>query len=84
MVDKNEEAAKLLKKGLKFLSPSILEMRLKPDWEAAAPLLDRAALLFKVGEAHMPLLAIASNEHLTIEAMKDINSINAIIEASKP
>lgn len=47
-MDKTVEADKLLKKGKKYLSPSILEMRLKPDWEAAAPLIERAALLYKV------------------------------------
>ena len=46
--DKGEEAAKLVKKANKYLSPSILDLRLKPDWEAAAPLLDRAAVLYKV------------------------------------
>ncbi len=48
-MDKAEEAAKLVKKANKFLVPSLLEFRLKPDWEAAAPLLDRAAVLYKVG-----------------------------------
>lgn len=45
---KLEEANKLVKKANKLLSPSILDFRLKPDWEAAAPLLDRACLLYKV------------------------------------
>lgn len=43
-----DEADKLMKKALKLLSPSILEMRFKPDWEAACPPLERAGLLYKV------------------------------------
>jgi hypothetical protein len=42
-----EEAEKLLKKANKLWSPSLLDLRLKPDWEAAAPLYERAALAFK-------------------------------------
>lgn len=44
-----EEAEKLLKKAHKLCSPSLFDFRLKPDWEAAAPLLEQAALKFKVG-----------------------------------
>ena len=43
-----DEADKLMKKALKLLSPSILEMRFKPDWEAACQPLERAGLLYKV------------------------------------
>mmetsp|Transcript_17378 Transcript_17378/g.29773 ORF Transcript_17378/g.29773 Transcript_17378/m.29773 type:complete len:336 (+) Transcript_17378:26-1033(+) len=54
MADKVLEAAKLVKKANKFLSPSLFDFRLKPDWEAAAPLLDRAAVLFRQsGTAHV-------------------------------
>jgi hypothetical protein len=45
---KLEEAEKLLKKANKLWQPSILDMRLKPDWEGAAPLFEKAALAFKV------------------------------------
>ncbi|KIY98118.1 Gamma-soluble NSF attachment protein [Monoraphidium neglectum] len=44
---KLEEAEKLLKKANKLWQPSILDMRLKPDWEGAAPLFEKAALAFK-------------------------------------
>lgn len=30
-------------------SPSLLDFRLKPDWEGAAPLFEKAALAYKVG-----------------------------------
>jgi hypothetical protein len=45
---KEKEAKELLKKAKGLTGPSILELRFKPDWEAAAPLLDKAALLYKV------------------------------------
>ncbi len=43
-----KEAKDLLKKAKGLTAPSLLELRFKPDWEAAAPLLDKAALLYKV------------------------------------
>ncbi len=46
---KLEEANKLVKKATKYISPSLFDFRLKPDWEAAAPLFDRACVLYKVG-----------------------------------
>jgi hypothetical protein len=45
---KLEEAERLVRKASKLWSPSIFELRLKPDWEASAPLFERAALAFKV------------------------------------
>ncbi|PNW80293.1 hypothetical protein CHLRE_08g385700v5 [Chlamydomonas reinhardtii] len=42
-----KEAKELLKKAKGLTVPSILELRIKPDWEAAAPLLDKAALMYK-------------------------------------
>lgn len=48
---KLEEAEKLMKKANKLWQPSLLDLRLKPDWEAAAPLFEKAALAFKVGSA---------------------------------
>ncbi|GFR45409.1 hypothetical protein Agub_g6785 [Astrephomene gubernaculifera] len=42
-----KEAKELLKKAKGLTAPSLLELRFKPDWESAAPLLDRAALLYK-------------------------------------
>ncbi|KAJ9532770.1 hypothetical protein QJQ45_010880 [Haematococcus lacustris] len=47
MADKQEEAGKLMKKASKAISPSLFDFRLKPDWEVAAPLFERAAVLFK-------------------------------------
>ncbi|KXZ43559.1 SNAPG1 protein [Gonium pectorale] len=46
-VEMEKEAKELLKKAKGLAGPSLLELRFKPDWEAAAPLLDRAALLYK-------------------------------------
>ncbi|GFH26279.1 gamma-soluble NSF attachment protein, partial [Haematococcus lacustris] len=48
MADKQEEAGKLMKKASKAISPSLFDFRLKPDWEVAAPLFERAAVLFKM------------------------------------
>eukprot|EP00879_Flechtneria_rotunda_P005030 GHRR01005306.1.p1 GENE.GHRR01005306.1~~GHRR01005306.1.p1 ORF type:complete len:315 (+),score=87.96 GHRR01005306.1:217-1161(+) len=47
MGDKLLEADKLMGKGNKYWAPSLLDLRLKPDWEAAAPLFEKAALLYK-------------------------------------
>ena len=46
--EKEAEADKNMKKANKFWSASILDFRLKPDWEAAAPLYEKAALGYKV------------------------------------
>eukprot|EP00878_Enallax_costatus_P031132 GHUV01034009.1.p2 GENE.GHUV01034009.1~~GHUV01034009.1.p2 ORF type:complete len:108 (-),score=13.14 GHUV01034009.1:878-1201(-) len=48
MGDKIVEADKLLSKANKYWAPSLLDFRLKPDWEAAAPLFEKAAMLYKV------------------------------------
>jgi hypothetical protein len=48
MGDKQLEADGLMKKANKYWAPSLLDFRLKPDWDAAAPLLERAGLLYKV------------------------------------
>lgn len=45
---KLEEAEKALKQANKLWAPSLLDLRLRPDWEGAAPLFERAALAFKV------------------------------------
>jgi hypothetical protein len=37
-----------MKKASKLCNPSLLAMRIKPDWEVACPLLERAALCYKV------------------------------------
>ncbi|GLC36329.1 hypothetical protein PLESTB_000773500 [Pleodorina starrii] len=42
-----KEAKELMKKAKGLTAPSLLELRFKPDWEAAAPMLDKAALLYK-------------------------------------
>lgn len=43
------EAVKCMKKADKYWSPSLLNMRLRPDWDAACPLYEKAALCFKQG-----------------------------------
>lgn len=48
MGDKIVEADKLMSKANKYWGPSLLDFRLKPDWEAASPLFEKAALLYKV------------------------------------
>lgn len=45
---KMEEADKLMKKAMKLCNPSIVAFRIKPDWEAACPMFERAALCYKV------------------------------------
>mmetsp|Transcript_14044 Transcript_14044/g.24630 ORF Transcript_14044/g.24630 Transcript_14044/m.24630 type:complete len:324 (-) Transcript_14044:140-1111(-) len=45
--DGEAEAMKLVKTAKKFIAPSILDMRIKPDWESATPLLEKAASIFK-------------------------------------
>jgi hypothetical protein len=47
--DIEKEADKLMKKAQKEISPSLLDFRLKPDWEQAAPNLKQAAKLYTVG-----------------------------------
>lgn len=45
-----------------YWSPSLLDFRLKPDWEAAAPLFERAALAYKVrcsAVSHQLLLPVS-------------------------
>ena len=46
--DKTREASSLLKKAERLTHPSILSFRIKPDWEAAAPVFEKAAKLYKV------------------------------------
>lgn len=43
-----EAAEGLMKKAEKLLRPSMLSMRLKPAWDDAMPLFEKAALQFKV------------------------------------
>jgi hypothetical protein len=64
-VSKAEEAQKLVKKANKYISPSFLDFRLKPDWEAAAPLLDKACLLFKVEVRAGQAMTAILNSHAT-------------------
>ncbi|KAF6259209.1 gamma-soluble NSF attachment protein-like protein [Scenedesmus sp. NREL 46B-D3] len=47
MGEKITEADKLIKKANKYWQPSLMDFRLKPDWEAAGPLFEKAALLYK-------------------------------------
>mmetsp|Transcript_34077 Transcript_34077/g.73813 ORF Transcript_34077/g.73813 Transcript_34077/m.73813 type:complete len:332 (+) Transcript_34077:18-1013(+) len=41
-----EEARKLVKKAAKLLQPSMLALRMKPDWDQATPLFEEAARVF--------------------------------------
>jgi gamma-soluble NSF attachment protein len=47
-MDKEKEADKLWKKAGKYCMPNVFDFRMKPDWEAACPLFEKAALLWKV------------------------------------
>ncbi|GIL55863.1 hypothetical protein Vafri_11357, partial [Volvox africanus] len=47
MAAMEKEAKELMKKAKGLTAPSLLELRFKPDWESAAPMLDKAALLYK-------------------------------------
>ena len=51
MGQKTLEADKLMKKANKAWAPSLLDFRLKPDWEEAAPLFEKAALCYRVRSA---------------------------------
>ncbi|KAF8062746.1 hypothetical protein HT031_004076 [Scenedesmus sp. PABB004] len=44
---KQLQADKLMQKAGRFWQASLLEFRLKPDWEAAAPLFEQAGTLYK-------------------------------------
>jgi hypothetical protein len=46
--EKEKEADKLLKKANKETVPSLLDFRFSADWEQAAPLYERAALIYRV------------------------------------
>ncbi len=61
--EREKEADKLIKKGNKEIGPSLLEFRFKPDYEQAAPLFERAAVIYKVWLVHREkafLLALPS------------------------
>ena len=45
----DEKAAdKLVKQAEKCLQPSVMNMRLKPDWDEAYPLFEKAAVQYRV------------------------------------
>ena len=46
--EREKEADKLMKKANKEIGPSLLEFRFKPDYESAAPMFERAAVIYKV------------------------------------
>ena len=52
MASKMKEAESAYKEATKLVTPSVLSLRLKPEWEAATPLFERAAMLFKVRGVH--------------------------------
>eukprot|EP00195_Chlamydomonas_chlamydogama_P008641 CAMPEP_0202893498 /NCGR_PEP_ID=MMETSP1392-20130828/3070_1 /ASSEMBLY_ACC=CAM_ASM_000868 /TAXON_ID=225041 /ORGANISM="Chlamydomonas chlamydogama, Strain SAG 11-48b" /LENGTH=310 /DNA_ID=CAMNT_0049577851 /DNA_START=30 /DNA_END=962 /DNA_ORIENTATION=- len=62
--EREKEAEKLVKKANKEISPSLLDFRLKPDWEAAAPLFEKAALMYK--QAGNPEKAIETYERAAL------------------
>jgi hypothetical protein len=41
-------ADKLMKSAEKSLQPSVMNMRLKPDWDEAFPLFEKAAVMYRV------------------------------------
>jgi hypothetical protein len=43
-----KEADGLMKKAEKLLRPSVMAMRMKPDWDDAIPLFEKAAQQYKV------------------------------------
>lgn len=43
------EGEQFFKKAKRKTKPSFTSFRLRPDWEAAGPLFEKAALCFKVG-----------------------------------
>ncbi|CAG9465573.1 unnamed protein product [Pedinophyceae sp. YPF-701] len=45
--DKDNDPDWLMKQGQKYISPSIAQLRLKPDWEGAAQSFEQAAALYK-------------------------------------
>lgn len=47
-MDRRAEAEKLYKEAVKLTTPSLLSLRMRGEWERATPLLERAAMLFKV------------------------------------
>lgn len=47
-----DEAKSLVKKANKLLSPSLMAMRMKPDWDQATPMLEQAARLYARLGAH--------------------------------
>jgi hypothetical protein len=49
-MDKRKEADKLYKEAVKLTTPSLLSFRMRGEWEQATPLLERAAMLYKVGQ----------------------------------
>lgn len=47
-----KEADSLMKKAEKLLQPSVLQMRMKPAWDDAMPLFEKAAQYYKVCFLH--------------------------------
>lgn len=50
MKNKEAEGDKLMKKAVNLCKPSLLELRVKPDWSASAPLYEQAMIAYKVNE----------------------------------
>ena len=46
--EREKEADKLMKKAQKEIGPSLLDFRFKPDYDSAAPMFERAAVIYKV------------------------------------
>lgn len=52
-----EAADKLFEKATKLTQPSVIALRLRPDWEQATPLFEKAAIAYKVCHGSISTLA---------------------------
>lgn len=59
-------------------APSLLDFRLKPDWEGAAPLFERAALAYKVRGGSVIILFVTTAD----DALRTI--LVCVCAASRP
>lgn len=50
-------ADELFEKATKLTQPNVIALRLRPDWEQATPLFEKAAIAYKVGYSFKSTLA---------------------------
>jgi hypothetical protein len=81
---KMEEADKLMKKATKLCNPSLLSMRIKPDWEAACPMLERAALCYKVRRLHLQPPIARRRQPGPASTRADVHGMHAGARHTKP